>query len=337
MVRKSLSLFTALDGFVRSKEAAGKSQYTIRNYRQTVDKVQAYFGEDDPELKTLDRERWEGFMAWLQNEYTTDGGGIAKGRLRPLSPKSVCNVHTDLSSFYSWAISPGVELVDEHLFRYIERPGYELPLIEPFTKDEVEKLLKACDVASPWHNHASVMSLRPTRYRDRAIVHVLLSTGVRAAELCNIRFRDLDMATRTISVAGKGKGRDSKPRHVHFGKTASAALWRYLSELIEGSKPEDYVFMVDINGVPRPMDRNILLRLLRRIGERAGVPDVHPHRFRHTFATEFLRNGGDLLALQRLLGHTTLEMVRVYAHVVSADLERQHARSDPNDNRHLKP
>jgi integrase/recombinase XerD len=67
------------------------------------------------------------------------------------------------------------------------------------------------------------------------------------------------------------------------------------------------------------LSRDVLCRLLTRIGERAGVQDVHPHRFRHTFVITFLRNGGDVLALRELLGHSDLKMVQCYAHIVAAD------------------
>jgi integrase/recombinase XerD len=79
------------------------------------------------------------------------------------------------------------------------------------------------------------------------------------------------------------------------------------------------------------MTRFVLRKLLARIGERAGVKNVHPHRFRHSFATDYLRNGGKMLALQELLGHSDLEMVRRYAKFVDADIALDHAEASPGD------
>jgi integrase/recombinase XerD len=79
------------------------------------------------------------------------------------------------------------------------------------------------------------------------------------------------------------------------------------------------------------MDRGRLLKLFKNLWDRAGVADVHPHRLRHSFATEFLRNGGNLLGLQRLLGHSSLEMVKRYADIVDADLDQAHDMGSPAD------
>ena len=81
----------------------------------------------------------------------------------------------------------------------------------------------------------------------------------------------------------------------------------------------------------RPMDRNIIRQLLGRIGENAGVANVHPHRFRHTFAIEFLRSGGNIFVLQRLLGHATLTMVTNYLDIADSDDKNAHRNASPAD------
>ena len=80
------------------------------------------------------------------------------------------------------------------------------------------------------------------------------------------------------------------------------------------------------------MGENTIRHLLRNLGERANVKDVHPHRFRHTFSIEFLRNGGDVYSLQRLLGHSTLPMCLRYLALAQADIEKAHRRASPADN-----
>lgn len=79
----------------------------------------------------------------------------------------------------------------------------------------------------------------------------------------------------------------------------------------------------------QPFDRTALLALLHDLGVKAGVPDCHPHRFRHTFAINFLRNGGNVYELQMALGHTTLEMVRTYLALAETDLQRAHEEASP--------
>ena len=103
------------------------------------------------------------------------------------------------------------------------------------------------------------------------------------------------------------------------------ALWRYLTT--RDAKADARLFVSTRGG---PMLRNSLTQILQRIGERAGVMPANAHRFRHTFAINFLRNGGDVLTLQMLLGHESLAMVRNYVKLASADLDRA-ARHSPAD------
>lgn len=106
--------------------------------------------------------------------------------------------------------------------------------------------------------------------------------------------------------------------------------WRFAARIQAGAGESNYLFTVGKEG--DGMDRKVVRRLLKRIGDRVGIKCVYPHRFRHTFATNYLRNGGDLLTLQTLLGHSSLEMVKRYARVVAADCAVAHERADPVDN-----
>jgi site-specific recombinase XerD len=311
-----LKLSQAYETFVLYKRASGVSDNTISNYQKTWQKVRLYF-HADPAFEGITLEDWLRFMAWVPDEFN-------------LAPKSVANIHTDLSSLYTWATDMNV--VKEHLFRRIPRPRFEKPDIEPFTQDQVAAMLKACDVTNPWTGREGIRSNRHTADRDRAIILVLLSTGMRASELCGICKRDLDLGNNKIDVAGKGKGRSSKQRSVYIGKRTAKALWRYLTPRLSDMLPTDPIFTVGPEDEERAFSRNVLSRLVSRIGERAGIEKAHPHRFRHTFAINYLRNGGDVLTLQRLLGHESLEMVRRYANVAAADCAAAHKTADPVDN-----
>jgi integrase/recombinase XerD len=93
-----------------------------------------------------------------------------------------------------------------------------------------------------------------------------------------------------------------------------------------------YLFLINSEDDPGQMARSHLRLLLKRIGGRASVPNVFPHRFRHTFAITYMRNQGDLLTLQALLGHSDLEMVKRYARIAQTDCENTHRRAGPVDN-----
>lgn len=333
---KNHTLSQAFEGFILDKQAASKSANTIRNYRTTIAKVTLWLQttqpeDPDPLLASMTRTDWVRFMAWLQSDFISTPKGVAPRPCKPLSQKTLLNVHTDLCAFYTWATSPGVELVEKHLFQTIERPEADRPVIEIFSREQVRELLKACKESRAWHTDESTANSRPTEARDQCIILLLLSTGIRASELCAITINDINMGQRSITVAGKGRGQGKKQRVVYFGKSTGRALWRYLSPRLKTSKPHDIVFTVGPEDAPRPMTRDVLWKLLSRLGKRAGVP-TNPHKFRHTFATNYLRNGGDLLTLQTLLGHTSLEMVQLYARIVAADCAREHEKADPVDN-----
>ena len=126
-------------------------------------------------------------------------------------------------------------------------------------------------------------------------------------------------------------GKGSKERRVEFGPRTSQAIWKYLAS--RGVLRPEADFLISRTG--RRLDREDLAKRLHTIGMRAGVEKCHPHRFRHTFAIMFLRNGGNSLALQRLLGHSTMEMVRHYVKLSEVDLAQAHRRASPVENLRL--
>jgi integrase/recombinase XerD len=322
----TLTLLQALDLFVLDKQASGYSRHTLRNYRNTINKVRLYFNADIL-LASLTRENWVAFFAWLQDDYVSSPAGVAPRGEIQLSQKTICNVHTDLSAFYTWAVKQ--DYAEIHLLRSIERPRYEKPVIETLTQEEVKRLLRACH--GQGQSDGDPSRARSTALRDCALILTLLSTGARVSEICAANMADFDAIERSIKVAGKGKGRDHKERLVYLGNRATRALMRYLTARGD-NRPTDPLFCVMPENTRRAFTRDVLGRLLRRIGERAGVHHVHAHRFRHTFAVNYIRNGGDVLTLQALLGHESLEMVRHYARVAAQDCARVHRNADPVDN-----
>lgn len=152
--------------------------------------------------------------------------------------------------------------------------------VQPFSPEECQRLVSAA--RSPL---------------ERVAVLLLLDTGLRASELCALRLADVDLQANELTVHGKG----GKQRRVALNPGPRKALLAYLSG-------------VRLNGLiwPENWDRKNLAYALDKIGRRASVARVHPHRFRHTFASTFLRATGDALALKALLGHSSLTMTQRY-------------------------
>jgi len=324
----NLTLSQACEGCLLYKTATGKSQNTIKDYRNGYKKLALFF-PDDPPFASLTRAQLISFFAWLQNDYVSEPDGVApRGKIR-LAPKSIANIHIACSALWTWGVDEGY--VPANIIRTIDSPRFEPPAIEPFTKEQLQKLLAACAHGRTWKTRATT-SRRPTADRDRAILLLLLDTGIRRSELCDLTLTDLDLTANTIHVSGKGRGRDKKERVVYFGKGTARALWRYLTPRLKDTNQDTPLFSVGPSDYTRSINPNVLRRLLKRIGDRAGIPNVHPHRFRHSFAIAYLRNGGDPFTLQILLGHSNLEMVKRYLKIVRADCADAHQRASPVDN-----
>ncbi len=153
------------------------------------------------------------------------------------------------------------------------------------------------------------------------MVLLLLDTGIRASELCNLTINDLNKVTNHILVFGKGK----KERNIPLSKNTLNAIEDHLQ--VRKSNASNSPLFAKANG--KSLDRVLLGRILAKLGTEAGVSNVHPHRFRHTFAIQFLRNGGNIYSLQKILGHSTLDMVKRYLAIAQHDIDRDHEIASP--------
>lgn len=216
-----------------------------------------------------------------------------------LAPSTVTNKVQSLLAFTRWLREEG--FLETNPGARVRKPKAPFLQKQPFSPEELKALL-----------HASRANLR-----DHAIVSLLIDTGMRASELCMLRPEDIFLGQSLIKVHGKG-GRD---RILPLSVKSARVLAKWMSKH-RGA----YLFPSEQS---ERLTRNSLLKILKRLGVRAGVGNVYCHRFRHSFALAYLRNGGSALALQKLLGHTTLTMTTIYVALSTEDLVEQHTRSSP--------
>ena len=157
--------------------------------------------------------------------------------------------------------------------------------------------------------------------RNQTIIMILLDTGLRMGELINLKMDDVHMNEGLLKVMGKGK----KERIVPMGSNAQRALQRYLFRYrLKPLHPGiDNVFLSVLR---KPLTENSMKLIFSRLAKKSGVARLHAHLCRHTFATRFLVNGGDVFTLQQILGHSTLEMVRHYVNLAANHVAIQHQR-----------
>jgi len=223
---------------------------------------------------------------------------------RGLSPWTVHGAARAIRAFLRFCADDG--LIDAApKFSMPKLPKETLPAFDPA---DVARLLDACEVT-----------------RDKLIVLTLLDTGLRAAELVALDGRDIDPATGAVNVR-QGKGR--KDRTVYLGTRTRRELARYWREV---GKPLDHAPVWASLSTGQRLTASGLRQLLQRMGERANVPNVHPHRFRRTFALLCLRAGMDVFVLARLMGHADIAILRPYLAIARQDLKAAHAQHSPVD------
>ena len=273
---------------------------------------------DHKHLQTVHTAVIRQFLSYVTNGHKEPGGRWGNPKeTEPVKPGTVANFHSTLRAFLNWVCIEADLDIDpmKKIVAPIDRPDQ----IEPFTREESEKLIAAS---------------RLTRYpkRDLAIVLFLLDTGVRVSELCGMTVADLNMPARSARMLGKG----GKERTIYFGRETSKALWQYFrTQEVQGQDPDQALWQGEGGNKPKqPLTRSGVLQILRRLGEQAAVENqrVSPHTFRHTFAVEFLRRGGNQFTLMELLGHTDLKMTKRYVQYVQADMAAQHRQFGPVDN-----
>ena len=259
-----LKLSKAITGFLQHKTAEALSPQTLKSYQHYLQKWLTHAGDVDiAEISTDDLRQ---SIIWLRTEYQPHR---FNGNTAPLSPKSLHNFWITLSAFWNWACA---EFDLANPMKNVPIPKFEFPPIEPFSKEDVEKLLKAaeyCREASTDRRKKFAMR-RATARRDRAIILTLLDTGLRASEICALTIGDLDGKTGRVIVkhgaAGAAKG--GKGRVVYLGKSARSAVWRYLAEREDGEDPQGALFLGKFE---HPMNRTSLRLLLKYMGKKANV------------------------------------------------------------------
>ncbi len=305
----SLSLATPIDNFrhyLIAERALSKN--TIEAYTRDIRKFAFFI--DETGKRTFGRVRSGDIVEYM---ITQKRKGMA---INSLSRNIVV-----IKLFFRFLA--GEELIKNDVAREIDAPRLWKHLPEVLTVDEVDKLINLPDTAAA------------DGIRDRAILEMLYATGMRISELVDLKLNQFDPVEQFVRCKGKG----SKERIVPFGDNVKMMLYTYVNKV----RPEPTVAGCDrlfLSSTGKPITANTIKLVFSRLSKQSGVHRLHAHLCRHTFATNYLLNGGDIHSLQEILGHTTLEMVNRYVHFNRAQLTAQHHRFSPMDKLHgrrLKP
>ena len=296
-----------VDGFAEWMGAHGYSPRTIENRRRTLAQLAAWLEERGVTRPAeVTRPMLERYQRHLYHYRKKDG--------EPLSFRSQTQRLLPVRAFFKWAAR-------QHLILYNPASELELPKVErrlprpALTAQEAELVLAMPDLSTS----AGV--------RDRAMLELLYSTGIRRSELARLVLFDLDAERRTLLVR-QGKGR--KDRLVPVGERALAWLERYLHEARPqlAAEPDDGTLFLTVDGTPFSLDR--LTQLARDYVTASGVPKQGAcHLFRHTLATLMLEGGADIRYIQQMLGHADITTTQIYTQVSIRHLQAIHAATHP--------
>ncbi|GGK19540.1 tyrosine recombinase XerD [Deinococcus malanensis] len=288
----------------RHLAALRRSPATIEFYRFALEPLEKFLHEQDlePDADLVTRGLLQEFQLWLRTS-------------RGLQPGGEHAVMRGLRATFRWAHEEELIARDPTAkLRLPTLPQEHPPAVQP---DEVERCLR-------------VATGMPQPLRNRALLLCLYDTGLRLGEVIALRVEDVNMETGLITVRAETAKRQ-KARVVPMGVKTAKAMNAY--ERKERRPVVPHVREMFLSRTGEPMTRGVLTHLMCKVASTAGLPRAHtaPHAWRHGFATQYLRNGGDMFSLQQIMGHTSLEMVRRYVRFLPDDLQNKHLRSSPVD------
>lgn len=276
-----------------------RSQKTIENYHHYLKRFLAWAKISEP--KDITAELVRSYRIYL-NRKTDDHGKELK--------KVTQNYHIiAIRSFLKYLSKRDIKSLAAEKIEVGKNPSHEIEFLD---SDELDRLLQTA-------NGSDIKSLR-----DRAILELLFSAGLRVSELININRDQLNISRQEFSVTGKG----DKMRIVFISDTAKGALEKYLNKRMD-IDPALFVRFSKKKKTENEKTKRLTPRSIQRIvkfyAAKAGiVKDVHPHTLRHSFATDLLANGADIRSVQTMLGHSSITTTQIYTHITNKQLKEIH-------------
>ena len=269
------------------------SDNTVGAYMNDLNKYEEFLKKD---ILKSDTEDLEKYLKYIKN----------------LESTTVAHKITSIKSYFNYNIKRGIVSVNPA--DKVSRPKLTKHLPEYLTEEEVGKLLDV-EVKSPYD------------YRNKTILELLYSSGIRISELVNIKTPNYDSEECLIRIMGKG----SKERIVPLGDYAVNIMNDYMNNYrpLINKKHTDYVF---VNNRGDKISRQFIFKVIKKEALKKGIKkDISPHTLRHTFATHLLKNGADLRIIQELLGHENISTTQIYTHVTNNKLKSDYETYFPKD------
>jgi len=292
MDKSKLDLLVIKKHFEIHNRTEGKSARTVGWYNEVLGLLYRWLQEQSIPtiLDSIDEMVIREFIMDLQSRPGIKG--------KAMSSHSIYNRVNALRSFFRWVHDQGY--TTKYVLQDLKQPKTSELIVEPLSHEELENIF------------SRINSKAALGARNKAIVSLMLDAGLRLSEVAALQSDDAHIEAQYVKVMGKG----SKERLVSFGASCQKALLHYYHHFrVEAAQSGVETFFLTIDGYP--MTQYAIKSVIKRLANSSGVRRLHPHLLRHTYATMFLLNGGDVFLLKHNMGHTTLAMVQNYLHIAA--------------------
>jgi len=317
--KKTHKLSNLVDYYELCNKAEGKSPRTITWYSENLRSLRSYLKSRHlpDSAQGIDSRLLREYVLYLIKKHKFENHLTTPAQTDLLSVSTIHGHVRTLRAFFSWLVREGI--AETNPAKELKPPRLVKKVISTLSDEEILSIIRTLAPGS--HSDA----------RNQTIFMLLMDTGLRIGELVSLKIDDLHLDEGFFKVMGKGK----KERIVPIGSNAQRALQRYLFRYRSNpALPQTDNVFLSIHG--EPLTENSMKLTFTRLAKRSGVQRLHAHLCRHTFATRFLINGGDVFTLQQILGHSTLEMVRHYVNLASNHIAIQHQRFSPLDRLNMR-
>lgn len=273
------------------------SNKTILSYKDDLIEYNEFLGNNFTNILNIDMNIVNNYMKYLYD--------------RKITKSSISRKLSSIRGLYNYLVRE--DIIKENHFNKIQNPKRELYLPKFLKDEELDKIFSVCN------------SNNPTEERDTLIIELLYATGVRVSELVNIKIKDINRGEKLIKVLGKG----NKERMVIYNNHTKKALDTYLKDGYNyfNKKSSEYLIL-NKNG-NKLSERYIREIINKKVSQASLDIKISPHTLRHTFATDILENGADLMTVKELLGHESLNTTSIYTHITNEQIKKTYNLAHP--------
>lgn len=301
-----MKIKTEINNFIDYlKNQRNYSDYTINNYYKDLIDYSLFLDSHNLQFDKMDYKKCVEYLRYL------DG--------KDLKRTSISRKLSSLRTFYKYLVLNNKS--DNNPFMLVSSPKKEKRIPKFINYENIEEIFKMPDINTE------------VGQRERVILEILYSSGVRVSELVNIKIKDIDFSEKTIVITGKG----NKERMVSFGDYAEEAINIYIKDgrkKLLGDIDSEYLI---VGHNKESLTTRRVEQIIDDIIKHTSIKlNITPHVFRHTFATHLLDQGCDLIVVQELLGHASLSSTEIYTHVSNEQIRNVYLNAHPRSKRNMK-